>query len=55
MRLINEKPSNPVEYWGKNQKILSVFDEKLLNLNKKWGKKTKKDQTREKSKTFLLA
>ena len=55
MRLINEKLSNPVGYWGENQKILSVFGKKLLNFNKKWGKKIKKDQAREKFKTFLLA
>ena len=35
--------------------ILSVFGEKSPNPNGKRGKKTGKDEARERSKTFLLA
>ena len=37
-----------------NQKILSVFGEKLHNLGKKQGRKTGKDQVRKRFKTFLF-
>ena len=39
----------------KNQKILNMFGEKPPNLDKKRGRKTKKDQVGERSKIFLLA
>ena len=59
MRKIRDRSiKNLLTQWDtkkENQKILSMFGEKPSNRDRRWGRKTGKDQAREKSKTFLFA
>ena len=45
-----------MENWGENQKILSVFGEKSLNLQVRYflGRKPRGNQAKKRSKTFLF-